>query len=84
PSARGFAPRFFQTSPRGCVLALRYTSSSSDCEWTFTSKLLNMPGTPKNMDAGGASMFGGSFSEKRLEKHFPALVGTEQAKNCEG
>jgi hypothetical protein len=48
PSTRTFAPRFLQTPPRGdspCALLTLYLHQVG---WrTFTSKLLNMPGTQR-------------------------------------
>ena len=50
PSTRTFAPRFFQTPPRGglrpCASLVLHLHQVA--QRTFTSKLLNMPGTPLN------------------------------------
>jgi hypothetical protein len=50
PSTRTFAPRFLQTPPRGglrpCALLVLYLHQVA--QRTYTSKLLNMPGTRRN------------------------------------
>ena len=58
-SAHAFAPRFFQTGPRGsrpcALLALRFHQPG---QRTFTSQLSNMLGTPcsrRGVSPGGAS-----------------------------
>jgi len=48
-STRTFAPRFLQTPPRGGSPCALLTLHLHQVGWkTFTSKLLNMPGTPLN------------------------------------
>src|ERR1019366_10790315 len=48
PSTRTFAPRFLQTPPRGDSPCALLTLHLHQVGWrTFTSKLLNMPGTQR-------------------------------------
>jgi len=53
PSTRTFAPRFFQTPPRGgprpCASLVLHLHQVA--QRTYTSKLLNMPGTRRNRSA---------------------------------
>src|ERR1019366_3128462 len=55
PSTRTFAPRFLQTPPRGDSPCALLTLHLHQVGWrTFTSKLLNMPGTQRNRSRGRA------------------------------
>ena len=55
PSTRTFAPRFLQTPPRDGSPCALLTLHLHQVGWrTFTSKLLNMPGTQRNRSRGGA------------------------------
>ena len=65
PSTRTFAPRFLQTSPRDDRPCALLTLHLHQVGWrTFTSKLLNMPGTQLNRSRGrflGESVREGAF-----------------------
>jgi len=55
PSTRTFAPRFLQTPPRSDRPCALLTLHLHQVGWrTFTSKLLNMPGTQRNRSRGRA------------------------------